>query len=123
MQVLNPCCAGRRPLGQSLLFGGTAIPTAEAVETITLQLYPMFLISVADFLEETTLRPHQHLLREGKLVKHDAHHTGRVIYVSHRTWRTRRTHNSVATSHAAVRLILCALAARCRVVRLGRSGP
>mmetsp|Transcript_22149 Transcript_22149/g.59525 ORF Transcript_22149/g.59525 Transcript_22149/m.59525 type:complete len:240 (-) Transcript_22149:758-1477(-) len=43
----------------------------------------MYLISVPTFLEETMLRPHQHLAKENKLVKYDKYHAGRVIFVSH----------------------------------------
>ena len=77
------CFAVRNPSGHKLLFGGTASSAKGVVKTSTPQLYPMYLISVADFLKETTLRPHQHLLVDRKLELHGAQHTGRVIYVSH----------------------------------------
>ena len=87
------CFAVRNPSGHKLLFGGTASSAKGVVKTSTPQLYPMYLISVADFLEETMLRSHQHLLVDRKLELHGAQHTGRVIYVSHREWRVRRTHD------------------------------
>ena len=81
------CFAVRNPSGPKLLFGGTASSARGMVKTSAAQLYPMYLISVSDFLEETTLRPHQQLLVDCKLELHGAQHTGRVIYVSHREWR------------------------------------
>ena len=81
------CFAVRNPSGPKLLFGGTASSARGVVKTSAAQLYPMYLISVSDFLEETTLRPHQQLLVDCKLELHGAQHTGRVIYVSHREWR------------------------------------
>jgi len=81
------CFAVRNPSGPKLLFGGTASSARGVVKTSAAQLYPMYLISVADFLEEATLRPHQQLLVDCKLELHGAQHTGRVIYVSHREWR------------------------------------
>ena len=81
------CFAVRNPSGPKLLFGGTASSARGVVKTSAAQLYPMYLISVSDFLEEATLRPHQQLLVDCKLELHGAQHTGRVIYVSHREWR------------------------------------
>lgn len=81
------CFAVRNPSGPKLLFGGTASSARGMVKTSAAQLYPMYLISVSGFLEETTLRPHQQLLVDCKLELHGAQHTGRVIYVSHREWR------------------------------------
>ena len=81
------CFAVRNPSGPKLLFGGTASSARGVVKTSAAQLYPMYLISVSDFLEESTLRPHQQLLVDCKLELHGAQHMGRVIYVSHREWR------------------------------------
>jgi len=92
------CFSVRNPSGHKLLFGGTASSAKGVVKTSTPQLYPMYLISVADFLEEATLRPHQQLLVDRKLEMHGAQHTGRVIYVSHRERRVRQTHDPVADS-------------------------
>ena len=79
-----PACSARRPKDRRLLFPSNV---TGVVKPTTPQLYPMYLISVADLLGETTLRPHQHLLRDGKLVQYDAQYTGRVVFVSHRNWR------------------------------------
>ena len=61
------CFAVRNPSGPKLLFGGTASSARGVVKTSAAQLYPMYLISVSDFLEEATLRPHQQLLVDCKL--------------------------------------------------------
>eukprot|EP00966_Prymnesium_polylepis_P046837 1085411-Prymnesium_polylepis.2 len=44
----------------------------------------MWLISPKDLLELSSLRPHQQLLQEGRLVEYNEQlHRGRVIFVSH----------------------------------------
>ena len=62
---------------------GSAASAPESGATASHEYYPMWLMPCATFLLEDKLCPHQHLLREGKLVKYLPEYDGRVLFISH----------------------------------------
>ena len=99
--ILQSCCSPRRKSDQNLLFGGMASTLPGVVKTITPQLYPMYLISVNDLLEETKLRPHQHLLRDNKVVQHEAHQAPDVWPGAYANTKCASARFSAGTVHSA----------------------
>ena len=61
---------------------GSELVAYRGDETASPQLYPMYVMSFAEVLALERLRPHQHLLAEGKLVEIEAQHAGCVVFVS-----------------------------------------
>ena len=53
------------------------------MSTVSAEKYPMFVTSVAEFLELEKLLPHQEMLRAGKLERVTPMHAGKILFISH----------------------------------------
>lgn len=86
------------PLERSLLRGRRA-STAVAME------YPMWVMPVSEFLRLSSLRPHEELRVEGKVVECDPSHTT-VFYISHQWTSSNHPDDSTTQLRALQTLLL-----------------